>query len=53
MMNCGMKCIIIKYINAANITVQFEDGIIINNKTYANFKKGNILNPSLNSLIVF
>ena len=44
MMNCGMKATIIEYINANNITVQFEDGAVVKNKTYSNFKKGGISN---------
>ena len=48
MMKCGMKCTIVEYINAKNITVQFEDGTIIKNKTYQNFKNGNISNPNIN-----
>ena len=40
--NNGMKMTITAYHNANNITVVFEDGTIVKNKTYAHFKKGNI-----------
>ena len=53
MMKCGMKATIIEYINSINITVQFEDGIIIKNKVYSNFKKGEIANPNLNYFTIF
>jgi hypothetical protein len=45
-MNCGMECKIIKYFKYNNITVQFTDGTIVNNKQYDSFKKGNIKNPN-------
>ena len=35
---------IIKYINARDITVQFEDGNIYYNRAYKSFTKGNIIN---------
>lgn len=44
MMNCGMKCTIINYRNYHDIDVQFEDGNIVNNKSYGWFLKGKILN---------
>lgn len=40
---CLMK--IIKYNNRRNIDIQFEDGIILFNKRYDVFKKGQIKNP--------
>lgn len=40
------KLKLIKYTNAKNITVQFEDGTTLENKNYGNFKKGNIKNPN-------
>lgn len=33
---------IIEYINANNLTIQFEDGMILKNKIYKDFKKGGI-----------
>lgn len=47
MMQCGMEATVTKYINSKNITVRFADGTIVENKTYKDFQKGNILNPQL------
>ena len=47
-MNCGMEATIIRYGNATDIDVRFEDGIIVKNRTYDAFKKGNIDNPNFN-----
>lgn len=44
--NNGESMKIIEYFSGVNITVQFEDGTVVTNKTYANFKKGDILNPN-------
>lgn len=44
--NKGYKMKIIKYHNACNIDVQFEDGSIAYHKKYANFINGSIENPS-------
>ena len=38
----GIKMKIIEYINSENITVEFDNGDIIKNKTYCNFKNGKI-----------
>lgn len=46
-MNCGYKCKIIKYINAKDITVEFEDGIIVEHRYKSDFDRGNILHPNL------
>ena len=43
----GMKMTIIAYKNNKDIDIQFEDGTIVYNKIYANFKNGNIANPTL------
>ena len=40
---------IIAYRNANDIDVQFEDGVFVKNRSYANFRKGNIRNPFINS----
>ena len=48
MMNCGMVATIIRYGNATDIDVRFKDGIIVKNRTYDAFKKGNIDNPNFN-----
>lgn len=50
MQNCGMRCTIIEYIDNANITVRFEDGTVVSQKRYYNFKKGYISNPNLENL---
>lgn len=46
--HCGMKMQIIEYRNSDDIDVQFEDGNIIQHRTYTNFKKGNIANKHKN-----
>ena len=48
MMNCGMKATIIRYGNAGDIDVRFEDGIEAVHKTYNSFKKGNIAHQKTN-----
>ena len=45
--NNGMKMTIIKYNKWEDIDIQFEDGTIVKNKIYTNFKKGNIKNPNV------
>lgn len=42
--NQGCKMTIIKYINSRNISVQFENGYIVDNKSYSSFKTGSIKN---------
>ena len=46
MMNCGMEATIIRYENADNIDVCFEDGAVVKHKTYNAFKKGYIAHPN-------
>lgn len=41
-MNCGLKCKIIEYPNSKHITVEFENGKIIKDKSYRDFSKGGI-----------
>ena len=43
--NQGLKMKIIKYNNNKDIDILFEDGIIIKNKFYKEFKNGTIKNP--------
>ena len=43
--NQGEKIIIIRYGGAKDIDVQFEDGIIVYNRSYSNFIKGKIKHP--------
>jgi len=47
MMNCGMACTVIKYLNAMDISVQFEDGTIVEHKSVDAFQNGAIANPTL------
>ena len=47
MMNCGMKATIIRYENAGDIDVRFEDRAIAKRKGYREFKKGKIANPNI------
>ena len=49
MMNCGMEATIIRYRNAGDIDVRFEDGFVIKHKQYGEFKRGKIANPNFNS----
>ena len=50
MMNCGMECTIIKYVNSNNITVQFSDGSICERRKYDAFIKGGIQAPTILSV---
>ena len=45
----GQKMAIISYRSAIDIDVQFEDGTIATNKSYANFKKGCISHPAIDT----
>ena len=47
-MSCGMKATIIRYNNAHDIDVRFEDGAVVEHKEYSKFKKGGIANPNFN-----
>ena len=47
MMNCSMKATIIRYENADDINICFEDGKVVEHKTYRAFKKGYIAHRSL------
>ena len=46
-MKCGMEAIIIRYGGATDIDVRFEDGAVVKNRWYGNFKKGEIANPNI------
>lgn len=46
-MNNGLKAKIIAYRKAEDVDIQFEDGVIVYNKDYGNFKKGNIKHPHI------
>ena len=43
--NDGERMTIVRYVNNVDIDVQFEDGTIIEHRTYNRFKTGNIKNP--------
>ena len=47
MMSCGMKATIIRYENADDINICFEDGKVVEHKTYNAFEKGRIAHRSL------
>lgn len=49
-MNCGMTAKIIAYRNNHDLDIEFEDGSIVTNKTYHNFKEGKISTKSLNAI---
>lgn len=51
MMNCGMKATIIRYGNATDIDVRFEDGSVVEHKAYGNFKRGGIVNPNIRAFV--
>ena len=42
MMNCGMEATIIRYGRYEDIDIRFEDGAVVEHKTYNAFKKGEI-----------
>ena len=46
MMNCGMEATIIRYGNARDIDICFEDGAVVEHKEYSKFKKSGIAHPS-------
>ena len=48
MMNCGMEATIIRYGNAKDIDVRFEDGAVVEHKGYSALKNGEISHPSIN-----
>ncbi len=47
MMNCGMKATIIRYGNAGDINIRFEDGVVAEHRRYGDFKRGSIVNPNI------
>lgn len=46
-MNCGLNATIIAYVNANDMTIIFEDGILREHVAYRNFKTGRIGHPNL------
>jgi len=47
LMSCGLAAKIIEYHSSDNIDVQFEDGTIVQKKSYTSFKNGKIGHPDL------
>ena len=45
--NNGQQMKIVKYRSATDIDIQFEDGTVVEHKTYSAFKKGEVINPSI------
>lgn len=43
----GQKMTIIRYRNCKDLDVRFEDGIVVTNKSYKDFKNGSIKNPNV------
>lgn len=50
-MNCGMFCEIIEYNYNDDITVKFDDGTIIKNRKYNEFKNGMIKNRNIKIIL--
>lgn len=46
-MNCGVGATIVDYQTTDNITVKFDDGAIVYNQRYRNFKNGLIAHPEI------
>ena len=46
-MNCGMNATIIDMRNSYDVTVEFEDGTVVEHTTRSKFMKGNVDNPNL------
>lgn len=46
-MNNGLSATIIDYKSSKNITVEFEDGVIVDNRTYYKFTVGEIGHPTI------
>ena len=42
----GQMMKIIEYIDASNLTIEFEDGTVVKGKRYGDFEKGKISNPN-------
>ena len=45
MMNCGIEATIIRYGRCDDIDVRFEDGTVVEHRTYNSFKNGTIAHP--------
>lgn len=49
--NNGLKMTIVAYRGTADIDIQFEDGVVVYNKTYTSFKCGEIGHPDVRTQI--
>lgn len=45
--NNGQKITILRYRDATDIDVQFEDGTVVEHKSYGAFKRGQVVNPNI------
>jgi len=43
--NKGESFVILKYVNAHNVDILFENGVILKNRKYDSLKKGSVINP--------
>lgn len=50
LMNCGMYATVVVYNCWRDISVEFEDGTIVSNRTYSNFLSGTIRNPNISNI---
>ena len=48
----GQKMTIIEYNDSTDLSVKFEDGTVVKNKTYSAFKRGKIGNPNYYQIYV-
>lgn len=48
----GMTITILEYFSSDNLTVQFEDGTVVHNKTYRRFCGGQIAHPTLSTKLL-
>lgn len=44
-MNCGFSATIIEWRGRDDIDISFEDGVVVQNQSYSNFKRGTISHP--------
>ena len=51
--NKGLEFVIIDYINSRDVTVKFDDHVVIYNVSYGNIKRGKVNNPYFKNLYGF
>lgn len=51
-MNCGMRATIVAYANYDDISVQFDDGTLIEHISKNRFTRGTILNPNITEKVI-